>query len=252
MSVSEVIAALNLPRSCYVDRRIPKTLLVEHGAPTTADKRNINSSIEELRWVATLKPTTIAVPAFHDEVRDYVEIVVIVVTLRSETTTERLVELIHRAIPYPVFLVVTRERALTLSLWHKRQSQREQGATVLDGDNVMVSLASAVSNDVSEAFLNALSLSNQPRTNLCELYQGWIDTLIALKVAAVTGRFMLATSADFAAARREALRDYILWDAEINRLRTAAAKERQVSRQVERNFELKRAEAARAAAIARL
>ena len=42
MNVDNLIAALNLPPEARVDRRVPKTLLVENGAPTAADKRRIN------------------------------------------------------------------------------------------------------------------------------------------------------------------------------------------------------------------
>ena len=63
MNAEALLAALNLPVSCRLDRRVPKKLLLENGAPTAADKRRINEGIEEFFWVAALKPTTIGVPA---------------------------------------------------------------------------------------------------------------------------------------------------------------------------------------------
>ena len=54
MTLQDLIAALELPASCRVDQRVPKKLLVENGAPTAADKRNIAGGIEEIQWVATL------------------------------------------------------------------------------------------------------------------------------------------------------------------------------------------------------
>jgi hypothetical protein len=246
-----VIAALDLPPSAQVDRRVPKTLLVEHGAPTSADKRRIQDGIEEVRWVATLKPTTIGVPAFRDEVREYLEIAVLSVALRAGAKAERLVELIHRAVPYPVFLVVAEGTRLTLSLAHKRRSQNEAGATVLDGKPV-AALLEPKQGELEGAFCAALSLARQPRADLCLLYQGWIDALLALNAARVTGTFALALSPDQAAARREALRECARLDAEIARLRKIAAKEKQIPRQVALNLELKRAEAERANARTRL
>ena len=53
MTAADLIEALRLPPSTRVDQRVPKTLLVEHGAPTAADKRQIQEGIAELRWVAT-------------------------------------------------------------------------------------------------------------------------------------------------------------------------------------------------------
>ncbi|MCM8626805.1 MAG: DUF4391 domain-containing protein [Candidatus Accumulibacter sp.] len=112
---------------------MPKTLLVEHGAPTAADKRRIQEGIHELHWLATLKPTTIGVPALREDVREYLEINVRRVALRAGARTARLAGLIHRAVPYPVFLLVAEETVLTLSLAHKRWSQGAAGTTVLDG-----------------------------------------------------------------------------------------------------------------------
>lgn len=252
MGADDVIAALDLPPTARVDRRVPKTLLVEHGAPTAADKRRINEGIEEVQWVATLKPTTIGVPALRDEVREYLEIVVLSVALRAEAKAERLSELIHRAVPYPVFLLVAEGTGLTLSLAHKRRSQGEAGATVLDGEPVAVAVTKADAGRPHSSFREALSLARQPRADLFQLYQGWIDTLLALLAAEVTGRFAMATSADHASARREALGECARCDAEITRLRSVAATEKQVARQVELNLQIKRAEAARAAALARL
>jgi hypothetical protein len=235
-----------------VDRRVPKTLLVEHGAPTTADKRRINEGIEQVQWVATLKPTTIGVPALRDEVREYLEIAVLSVALRAEAKAERLAELIHRAVPYPVFLLVAEGTRLTLSLAHKRWSQGEAGATVLDGEVVAATLTEAEPGALHTSFHAALSLARQPRADLYRLYQGWIDTLLALLAARVTGLFAVAASPDQAATRREALRECARLDTEIDRLRSVAAKEKQVPKQVALNLELKRAEAARAEALTRL
>jgi hypothetical protein len=252
LNAAEVIAALELPAGARVDRRVPKTLLVEHGAPTAADKRRINEGLEAVQWVATLKPSTIGVPTYRDEVREYLEINVLSVALRAGAKAARLAELIHRAVPYPVFLLMTEGTNLTLSLAHKRWSQGQAGATVLDGEPIAVAVTEAETDGLQSSFRQALSLARQPRADLYQLYQGWMDTLLAMLAAELTGRFTMVTSADQAAARREALRECARLDAEIARLRKAAAKERQVPRQVELNLELKRAEAARAAALKRL
>lgn len=102
------------------------------------------------------------------------------------------------------------------------------------------------------AFRDALALGQQPRTTLHALYQGWIDTLLALHASRVTGDFVVAANAAHAAARRDVLRECARLDAEIARLRAAAAKEKQMARQVALNLELKRVEAVQAAARARL
>jgi hypothetical protein len=251
VTADDVIAALDLPAAACVDRRVPKTLLVEHGARTAADRRQINEGIEQAQWVAALKPTTIGVAAYRDDAREYLEIAVLRVALREGARTQRLVELLHRAIPYPVLAVTEQRESAALSVAHKRWSQAEAQKTVLDGEPVTVA-APHEREPYAGAFAAALALGCQPQASLHVLYQGWLDTLLTLQAARVSGVFSILPDADRRAARRDALVECARLDVEIARLRAAAKKEKQMARQVALNQELKRAEADRAAAIARL
>lgn len=252
MNEADVIAALDMPQSARVDQRVPKKLLVENGAPTAADKRKINEGVEEVFWLAALKPTTIGVPAFRDGTREYLEIAVLRAVLRATAQTARLAELIHRAVPYPVLLIATQGDALTISLAHKRRSQGEAGATVLDGALVVANPAAAVSADVGAAFASEIAVARQPRADLLALYQGWMDTVVALLAAQVTGTFAVLAAPGMAAARRTALAECERLEAQLAKLCAAAAKERLVARQVKLNLEIKRMQAEHSAARAKL
>ena len=127
MTFDRVIASLAIPDDARVDRRVPKKLLVEQGAPTAADKRQIQDGIEEISWVAALKPTNIAVPAFRDDIREYLEIAVVTAAFRASAKPTRLLELIHRAIPYPLVLLAAHGGAVNFSLAHKRWSRARRG-----------------------------------------------------------------------------------------------------------------------------
>ena len=191
MNVTDVIAALDLPPSARVDQRVPKKLLVENGAPTAADKRHINDGIEDLHWMAALKPTTIGVPEYRDTVREYLEIAVLSLMLRPIAKGGRLTELVHRAVPYPVVLVAEHQSKLSVSLAHKRWSQGEAGATVLDGDVFVIDLNGVISPELLESFHESLSLVRQPKSSLFALYQGWIDTVLSLQAATISGTFSI-------------------------------------------------------------
>lgn len=244
MIVQDLIAALELPTSCRVDQRIPKKLLVENGAPTAADKRNITEGIEEIQWVASLKPSSIGVSEYRDETREYLEIAVLHIALRQEAKAARIAELTHRAVPYPILLLLTEQDQLILSMAHIRWAQNEAGKVVLDGEPVAVTLnAQAASPDISPAFLHALSITRQPRENLMVLYQGWLDTLAAFQAAQITGAFTQSQTDEQAVARRASLLACRELEQQIAALRAAAAKEKQLARQVALNMEIKRFEA---------
>jgi hypothetical protein len=251
VTAEEAIAALDLPAAARVDRRVPKTLLLEHGAPTATDKRRVSEGIEQIQWVAALKPTTIGVAAYHDDSREYLEVAVIRVVFRGEAQTDRLLELVHRAIPYPVVALLEMADRLLLSVAHKRWSQGEAGKTVLDGDPVTVGAPRTGAAHGGD-FTAALALGQQPRASLLALYQGWFDTLLALEAARLSGVFTILPTDEGRHARRDALRDAARLDAEIGRLRAAASREKQMARQVALNLDLKRAESERAAVQVRL
>lgn len=261
MSPAQLLAALDLPESARLGRRVPKNLLTEHGARSAADKRLLTDGIEDCHWAATLKPTTIAVPEHHDAAREYLEINVLNVTVREGVKVSRLLHLVHGAVPYPLILL-TGGALVSLSLAHKRWSlaagqrsdsgslraagQSEADKVVLDGEVLAVSAHGDPSGPAEDAtmaaFVQALALSRQPRSNLHALYQGWVDTLIAHDAARRTGRFSIAGTAEQAQARRQALADCGRIDGDIARLRAAATQEKQIARRVALNLELKRAE----------
>ena len=251
MIATELLTALDLPASVRVDRRVPKKLLVENGAPTAADKRRINEGIEDLIWLASLRPTTVGVPEYRDDVREYLEIAVLRMGLRPGAKAGRLVELVHRAVPYPVVLIVDGVEQ-EISLAHKRWSQSEGDKTVLDGKVVAVDCDSDCDAATAASFLRALALGRQPQATLYDLYQGWIDTLLALRAASKVGTFSLPSSADRAVARRDALEEYDRLEAEIASIRSTAAREKQLSRRVELNLKLRELRATLAAARGRL
>lgn len=240
--VQAFVTALALPDSCRVDQRVPKKLLTENGAPTAADKRLLTDAIEEVQWVAALKPTTVAVPEYRDATREYLEIAVLAVEVRDThdkpAQVRRLAELVHRAVPYPVLLLLALPGRVALSAGHKRAAQNEAGKVVLDDEMVLAEVAP--DSGMVQAFLQALALSRQPSVNLHALYQGWMDGLIAWQAALYTGSFALKQTPEQAAAQREALRTCERLEAEAKRLRTLAAMERQMARQVELNLALKR------------
>ena len=260
LSSEQLISALCLPAEATVGQRVPKKMLTENltsrGTATSADRKLLQEQIDEVTWVAALKPTNAGIPVYQDEVRSYLELAVLSVRLREGSqlapipakvspSVARLAELVHRAIPYPVLLILDDGARLYLSLVHIRWAQKEADKAVLDGDLIQgvfvhngSPAASVMDADTVNAFINAMDLSKQPRTDLLTLYQGWMDTLSAWQAAAVTGRFE-CVSPQQATARRAALRRCHELDAQISSLRAAASKEKQMARQVAANLEIK-------------
>ena len=82
--MSECLADyLQLPEACHLGKRVFKKLFHEHAPLKAADARALRDDVDTIVWQHTLKPTTIAIPAFQDDEREYLEIAVL-----EGTTTE--------------------------------------------------------------------------------------------------------------------------------------------------------------------
>ena len=260
MSFTVVLDALALPSDAKVEQRIPKKLLVEQGAPTAADKRQIQDGIDELQWVAALKPTNIGVPVYRDADREYLEVAVLTAVFRQNAKVARLTELIHRAIPYPVLLVSSFLDADTnaklggsgaqfqISVAHKRFAQNEAGKFVVDEILTTNPIAlDAVPSATAQAFLSTLALARLPTRDLFAFYQGWMDGIVGLAASAITGRFALPETPEQMRQMRESVAKHSQILDELSALRTQATKEKQMNRLVELNMSIKRLESQLAA-----
>lgn len=256
-ALSTLLTSLELPPACVLNERIAKKLLIENGAATPADKRAINEGIDELIWVAALKPNNVGVPAYRDEVREYLEIAILSMRCRAEARSNRITELIHRSIPYPVLLVSIKESdveqteknisrsssalgspLLNVSVADKRFSQSDAQSMVLEDGVTEVQIQA---DNRLEAFASAMNIGKQPRDSLLRLYHGWAAVLDAYRASRITGAFdQNSLSRE---ERRSAIAEFERIEREIAILRNQAAKEKQINRRVELNLDVKRMEA---------
>lgn len=238
-ALTPLLEALKIPADARIDKRVPKKLLLERGAPTAADRRGIQEGIEEIRWVAALKPGNTGIGALQTNEHEYTEIAVVTVAFRPKAKAGRLIELIHRAIPYPVVLIGQQEERVCLALSHKRRSEAEAGRFVLDPGVEATGWMTADAPPPGFAeFLVRLDLTKQPRQDLRACYQGWINCILSLHTAETNGVYRQIDSSE-ANEVREVLNSRADLLTEIASLRAAARKERQINRQVELNLEIK-------------
>jgi hypothetical protein len=242
MTAAKIIDALSIPLDARIDQRVPKKILLEQDIPTSTDRRLIQDGIEELIWVAALKPTNIGVPIFRDNVREYLEIAVITTKLRISAKSTRIIEIIHRAIPYPVVLVTSVGEYSCLSLAHKRWSQGEIGKVVIEDIRQTHDFIPEALNTEEASFIASLKISGLPNQDIYTLYQGLMDRIAALGASKISGKFALPGSKDQAHSLSDNLEKYTRILREIVMLRTKAEKEKQLNRRVELNLKIKKLE----------
>ncbi len=237
-----IVDALELPPEARVNARVPKKLLVEQGAPTSADKRAIQDGIDDLQWLAACKPATIGVQTYSDDIREYLEIALITCVFRPGAKVGRLITLIHRAIPYPIVLITSDSDGIALSVAHKRHAQNEAGKVVIERIVSVGGLRAGWPSDQEQAFMDSLSLARQPRRSLFTLYEGWLARIEALNAARLAGSFTVTDDMASIERRRDALEAHSRLTREIIGLRARANREKQLNRRVDLNLEIQRLE----------
>ena len=249
MIVQKIIEALMLPDSTRIDQRVPKTVLSAQAAVTASDRRLVKDGIESFMWIASLKPANIGVPSYEDSKRTYQEIIIVHLaacdTAGKGARFARLIELMHRAIPYPLLLIAAGQ-GVWLSIAHKRWAQNEKDKMVLEEGHPHSTEVAAQSPD---AFWRDLALDKQPRTNVMTLYQGWYACLLALEAFKLTGNYHSPHDLDHLPEKRQHLFAARELAERIQSLRKQAAKTRQMARQVELNLKIKQLEAKRSALL---
>lgn len=243
--IAALYGAMGLPDACYLGKRVFKKLFHENAVLGVTDKKAFRDDIDAITWQYTLKPTTIPIHAYKDDEREYDEIALLQVDLKTQKRTGRIVEIIHRAIPYPLVLVFVFETSVAVSLAHKRFSQAEHGAVVAEEfiTTDWIDLCPTPGSSptpVQQSFLDSLTVTKLPQTHFYAFYSALMDRLIALDCARLTGEFRIEAAAERREARRERLAQCHELEVRIAETRAAAKREKQINRLADLNVEIRR------------
>ncbi|MEX1027700.1 MAG: DUF4391 domain-containing protein [Candidatus Paceibacterota bacterium] len=251
MNADNLIEALRLPQATMLNRRLPKALIIENGANTAADRRLVRERVRRADWVASLKPSNIGLAATvgDDGVN---EIAVITVHCAHGSQTDRLAEMMHRAIPYHVLLVIDEGDHAAMSVADKRQSLADSDKTVLELGPVNAELSTKDDPATSEAIARAIAFDNDVYTDLGSLYTGWLALAIAMRAYQRTGMFNVVQGTAKAKERWRSLQELERLDADMAKVQNSAKRATQMARQVELNTELQTLRKRHAAALERI
>jgi len=229
---------MGLPPTARLGKRIYKRMFHENTKLSTTDKKALSEDVETITWAYTLKPSTIPIKPYVDEQQEYVEIAIIQVNLKSRKRASRLAEIIHRAIPYPVVLMLSEGASFRLSLAPKRFSEAAKGAIVADDFFSTDWIELSTMNKLDSAFVDSLAVASLPHTDFRAFYTSLVERVVALDCASRTSRFRIEDDIGHAAQRRATLVACQALEAQISEERTAMSKSTQISRKAEGNLRI--------------
>ena len=223
------IDRLNIPPSCSVGNTIFKKLFYDNTDLSRADTELFTDNVDKITWVYCLKPETINIKIYKDDVREYPEIEVVEVTLAQDKKVKRIAEIIMRTIPYPMFLVFRLEDKAQLYVAHQRISQSDSSKNTLDD---IISTA-WLSED--SALFEKLDIRQMRFTNYHTLYSDIVD---AISIFNASG--LIRTETQLTGEQARALTEQVeQLEQQIASLRAQLKKETQFNLRVELNVEIK-------------
>lgn len=265
----DFIDLLAVPKSCELNKPIFKKMFLDatdgkKAILDAADKKSLKDNVLKIRWLYTLKPSTINIAPYKDSEREYPEIAILHIELAcsevSKRAVKRIAQFINRAIPYPLVLLFTIEKdeeEILIALADKRINQADKEKWVIDElecspwiklGQVFENINEGESNkkvkyseqNIDQAFINSLTLSKLPFSSFWHFYQALINRVQARQCAEISGRYRLVSEHE-AEQQREQLQHYRQIEQDIKKLR-AQIKQAEFSQQVVFNTQIKQQE----------
>ncbi len=241
--IERFLEKLNIPESCALGKPIFKKLFLENGQLDITDKKTLKDDIDKIRWLYTLKPTTINIAAYQDKEREFLEVAVLQVELASTVRTKRIASFIHKTIPYPLVLIFTHGEQMALSVAEKRINQVDRSKWLVEEvwltDWINLKQPTTAQNE----FMAVCAVKNLSFTNFYAFYEDIKSRVIALnahakKYGAHKGSFELGTK-ERTQTRLQDLKRIDELEHKTAELKAALKKESQFNRKLELNVEIK-------------
>jgi hypothetical protein len=234
---------LNIPESCYLGKSIFKKLFLENGQLDITDKKALKDDVDKIRWLYTLKPTTINITAYQDKQREFLEVEVLQVELTSNARTKRIAAFIHKTIPYPLLIIFSHGDQMALSVAEKRINQADKSKWLVEEVWLTEWINLNQPTSAENEFMAACAVKNLSFTNFYSFYEDIKSRVIALnahckKNGAHKGSFELGTK-ERTLTRLQDLKQIDELERKTAELKAALKKESQFNRKLELNVEIK-------------
>ncbi|WP_178984172.1 DUF4391 domain-containing protein [Winogradskyella helgolandensis] len=189
---------LHIPERNILDKKLTKAFFLKNFILSAAEKKVLNNSIQQMNWLASIKPTTANIPAVNNNDYKYEEIQIMVCTVTDNTLdvfAEKCMQLFQKHIPYQMLVIIEDVNGFKISVCDKRINKVEPSKRTIERYFVTNTLSKLYKNDLSDAFYKALDFGNLDKTNLELLYKSYIQAVVQFQAASITGSYQKRTNA---------------------------------------------------------
>lgn len=233
---------LQIPDRSLVNRKITKAFFKRNFDLTSTEKSLLDdfSAISGIDWLASLSPSNSNINSYKDEQYIFEEVQVIVVHTSGndfDKNALRIADLIQKYIPYPILLCIRQDGFFVLNACDKKINQNDSDRRIVEKKYTTETIDQHSPTERQKSFLNSLAFSELDKTNLKTCYDSYIQRMIALQAAELSGVFTPRTK-DRTQSDMEKLEKIETLQKEILVLQNQIKKETQLNGKVSLNTEI--------------
>ena len=180
---------LGLDKVKYLGRKLDKKMFYDNGDLSKEDKRVFIDYIDRIEMSYVLNSSTINIAPFVNEEYYYEAIVYLKVKLKQKDKIDKISKIINNNIPNPLVIIYEFDKEYSISTAIKRLSKTEKNKTVVEESNTTnwLDISSLSEND--KKFIESISLSKIPYTNLFDFYKTINDKIYLFNMSDKTGEY---------------------------------------------------------------
>lgn len=239
--MTDVLTLFALPQATELSQKIAKKHFYDDATVSKAMGARLQEEIEGIWLVRQMTPDNSQLAAVMNDAVEYGEVLFLQIQLKETISPNvsliPLLEAIHKALPYPLVLVVSASWGQLLSLAEKRinQSDKDSDKLVLQEQHCTPWLTENLT--ALTDFYASLNFSSIAATELLSYYQGIIERIVQLNLSIKTGQNQFVNAAPVG---RETLKQIEALEQEIDKLRQQLGKTVEFNAKVALNMQIKR------------
>lgn len=166
---------MDIPKTCEVDKIVPKDNFYETG--NANDNKIIKEYVKRVRWKYSLKESTININSYKDEDRDYEEIAILEIELKNKEKYKKVVEVVQKAIPYALILLIKYEDEVLLNVAYKRTNQTDPSKNTIEEFIYTKWIDTQNLSEKEIQFLKEINIKNLSYRNFYKFYKDFVDKI---------------------------------------------------------------------------
>ncbi|MBL1404835.1 MAG: DUF4391 domain-containing protein [Rhizobiales bacterium] len=236
--IQNFLDSLGIPQKCFLNKTLFKKLFLENCMLDITDKKALKDDIDKIRWLYTLKPSTINIESFKDDTYEYDEVAILQIDLTSPTSIKRIASFVNKAIPYPLILIFTHGDMIVLHVADKRTNHADKAKWVVEDGWITHWFHPSAPTQSEQGFMEDIAIKNLSFLNFYAFYSDVKNCVIALNSAQRSGTYSIASQeqTDF---RLKSLKQIDELEKEMAELRASLKKEKQFNTRLKLNVAVK-------------